>query len=1307
MNPFRKNKATVWLLIAALLLGSGITAPDKAQAAKKSKTSKEKLSSKKLTLKKGQTKTLKVKNAQKKIKWSIVSGKKYIKLKSKKKASVKVVGKKAGKAKVQAKGKKKLICKVTVQGAAGQSGKSSGGSTGKSTGKKTEGNGTPAAPTNEPQTGTQVPPGGSTTTSEPTGTPPRDENGRNTEDVTVLKKLIAEQRARGAAVSEDLDSEEYTWSEGGDLTEINWSSSEEGKLFNLSGNISFVGLKNLKTIDVASSKLTSVDVSSNLALKELDCSDNQLSSLDVSSNPVLEELDCSDNQLSSLDVSSNLALKDLDCSWNELSSLDVSRNPALQELWCDEGVTVTGCSEDIIHWCENPNSTPTATPQKTPDPTPSVTPQGTPDPTPTATPQETPDPTPSVTPQETPDPTPTATPEPGDVEYTSEFPVVDIAEENETEATKGKDQFRTNVDWNEEEHSVSFTQKSEYNGGIVFALNKDNPEKGQDVSEYKYVKAVYRADSKVMLKLYADCTSVWTSLNNGVFSDDQRSGLQTTYFDISVIGKKSLSSVQGINIAPALEDCTIDLYSIEFVKSKNEDESKGSVFVKVAPEDAELDLNGKDTVRATATADVSGCEAMYYSWSSEDEGIAQVWGDGSSAIIFGLSVGSTRIRCTVTTDTGISEYGAVTVTVRDTSLGVSEDGSVTMTAANLYAAGMLVTDSEDHESVDEPTYNEDGSITFTSTNQSNGGGVGFYFNPDHSTVDMSKYSGIEFVVSSPTAGAGLKLSVFTNPKPDSGIFSKLMGNTANYGYFVSEEGDTERTYTVDFAKDEKWNNRGDGYAVLIGYNAYEVGDYDNGDIRYATFTIHSVKLISATPDETTDPTPSVTPQETPDPTPTVTPEPGDVECTGEFPVVDIAEENETEATKGKDQFRTNVDWNEEEHSVSFTQKSEYNGGIVFALNKDNPEKGQDVSEYKYVKAVYRADSKVMLKLYADCTSVWTSLNNGVFSDDQRSGLQTTYFDISVIGKKSLSSVQGINIAPALEDCTIDLYSIEFVKSKNEDESKGSVFVKVAPEDAELDLNGKDTVRATATADVSGCEAMYYSWSSEDEGIAQVWGDGSSAIIFGLSVGSTRIRCTVTTDTGISEYGAVTVTVRDTSLGVSEDGSVTMTAANLYAAGMLVTDSEDHESVDEPTYNEDGSITFTSTNQSNGGGVGFYFNPDHSTVDMSKYSGIEFVVSSPTAGAGLKLSVFTNPKPDSGIFSKLMGNTANYGYFVSEEGDTERTYTVDFAKDEKWNNRGDGYAVLIGYNAYEVGDYDNGDIRYATFTIHSVKLIKAE
>lgn len=569
MNLFRKNKATVWLLIAALLLGSGITVPDKAQAAKKSKTSKEKLSSKKLTLKKGQTKTLKVKNAQKKIKWSIVSGKKYIKLKSKKKASVKIVGKKAGKAKVQAKGKKKLICKVTVQGA----GKSTGGSkttvsktaqTGKTPTTQTPTTQTPTTPSSgdidiskaewvtndedllisevifedsslvyqlswnnillelgnkktvkeavpdvskckitallfgekvskvaikdihwsdEPYSSSSVDSGYYSFTlyaqkgdkiyktsvnileryyefqSELTVTgieqdgvlletemlgyslvslkegkgqsiknvipdltktkihfscrgknyetspaaglvewskfnyegksyvgyifdikvisgsqliyAPRiyltSPNKKNESDVAALQKLIAEQKARGANVSEDLDSEEYTWSEEGNLTGIVWG--EEDKLFNLSGNISFAGLKNLERIYIGYSDLTSVDVSGNPALKYLDCSWNELSSLDVSSNPALEylycsgnnlssldissnpeliDLNCGFNQLSSLDVSQNPVLKNLVCSKNELSSLDVSDNPALTNLTCDKGVTVTGCSEDII-----------------------------------------------------------------------------------------------------------------------------------------------------------------------------------------------------------------------------------------------------------------------------------------------------------------------------------------------------------------------------------------------------------------------------------------------------------------------------------------------------------------------------------------------------------------------------------------------------------------------------------------------------------------------------------------------------------------------------------------------------------------------------------------------------------------------------------------------------------------------------------------------------------------------------------------------------------------------------------------------
>ena len=63
----------------------------------------------------GRIVNIKVENTKKATKWSIKSGKKYIRLKAKKRASVKVVGVKKGTAKVQCKvGKKKLICKVKV-----------------------------------------------------------------------------------------------------------------------------------------------------------------------------------------------------------------------------------------------------------------------------------------------------------------------------------------------------------------------------------------------------------------------------------------------------------------------------------------------------------------------------------------------------------------------------------------------------------------------------------------------------------------------------------------------------------------------------------------------------------------------------------------------------------------------------------------------------------------------------------------------------------------------------------------------------------------------------------------------------------------------------------------------------------------------------------------------------------------------------------------------------------------------------------------------------------------------------------------
>ena len=98
-------------MILTLALTAGL-----CQTAAPSQAATPKLSAKKLTMKVGKTAALKVKKTSKKAKWSIVSGKKNIRLTAKKKTSVKVKAVKVGKAKISCKiGKKKLICKVSVK----------------------------------------------------------------------------------------------------------------------------------------------------------------------------------------------------------------------------------------------------------------------------------------------------------------------------------------------------------------------------------------------------------------------------------------------------------------------------------------------------------------------------------------------------------------------------------------------------------------------------------------------------------------------------------------------------------------------------------------------------------------------------------------------------------------------------------------------------------------------------------------------------------------------------------------------------------------------------------------------------------------------------------------------------------------------------------------------------------------------------------------------------------------------------------------------------------------------------------------
>lgn len=108
----REGKTILSVMLCFVMMFSlFLSAAVPAEAAEKPK-----LSAKKITVRVGKSKTLKVKNAAKKAKWSVKSGKSSVMLTKKKKASVSIKGKKAGKAVVVAKvGKKKLQCKVTVE----------------------------------------------------------------------------------------------------------------------------------------------------------------------------------------------------------------------------------------------------------------------------------------------------------------------------------------------------------------------------------------------------------------------------------------------------------------------------------------------------------------------------------------------------------------------------------------------------------------------------------------------------------------------------------------------------------------------------------------------------------------------------------------------------------------------------------------------------------------------------------------------------------------------------------------------------------------------------------------------------------------------------------------------------------------------------------------------------------------------------------------------------------------------------------------------------------------------------------------
>lgn len=258
-----------------------------AQAAKKVALDK-----KKLTITAGKTKKLKLKNNKKKVSWKVVSGKKCVKLKAKKKTGVTIVARKKGNAKVQAVvGKKKYTCKVTVKAA-------------KKTPVVTKAPVTTVAPTATPTlspTPSPTPTPTLSPTPEPTDNP---EDALNPEEVKTLRAFISTLKEAGATVSEDiLDDTQYEWDDDeGTLSEINWSTDAAAAI---SGELKIPSFENLYILNVSGTDITSLDVSACDFLEDLDCSAcSKLTALNVSGCEELGFLDCSGTALTTLDLSS-------------------------------------------------------------------------------------------------------------------------------------------------------------------------------------------------------------------------------------------------------------------------------------------------------------------------------------------------------------------------------------------------------------------------------------------------------------------------------------------------------------------------------------------------------------------------------------------------------------------------------------------------------------------------------------------------------------------------------------------------------------------------------------------------------------------------------------------------------------------------------------------------------------------------------------------------------------------------------------------------------------------------------------------
>ena len=171
--------------------------------------------------------------------------------------------------------------------------------------------------------------------------------------------------------------------------------------------------------------------------------------------------------------------------------------------------------------------------------------------------------------------------------YTAEFPVISITENNEAVTTYyNKYNFHSNVTWDEENHTVSFTGAAyvDYpsNAGLALNLNPVNRGETVDLSSYSYLKCDIESDAEFMVKLLSSSDSIWeykSQMFEGNFEGNTGcTGRRTIYFPLDK--STDLTEIAAILVNANEKDVTTKIYSMEFVKEKEDNtDISGEEFV--------------------------------------------------------------------------------------------------------------------------------------------------------------------------------------------------------------------------------------------------------------------------------------------------------------------------------------------------------------------------------------------------------------------------------------------------------------------------------------------------------------------------------------------------------------------------------------------------------------------------------------------------------------------------------------------------------------------------------------------------------